>query len=180
MHHVNQSTMPADAHSRRSLLTTGGAMLAGAAALVASPRLAEAEQDPHAGHNMGQMEHMDHAGHEGHGKPASQHQALIDAALDCVAKGEACVPHCIDLMGKGDTSLVECLKSVLAMMPMCTAVARVAALDAPRLKDLAKLCGEVCADCEKVCRKHAEHHAVCKACAESCASFVKESKKLTG
>jgi Cys-rich four helix bundle protein (predicted Tat secretion target) len=177
MHQVNQSSMPADALSRRSLLATGGAMFAGAAALAASPRLAQAEQDPHAGHDM---EHMGPASQEGHGKPASQHQALVDAALDCVAKGEACVPHCIDLMAKGDTSLVECMKSVLAMMPMCTAVARLAALDAPRLKDLAKLCGDVCADCETVCRKHAEHHAVCKACAEACASFVKESKKLTG
>jgi Cys-rich four helix bundle protein (predicted Tat secretion target) len=174
MRDANPSRAETDAFSRRTLLAAGGGLLAGGAGLLASARVAQAQEDPHAGHNM------DHDGHEGHGKSASQHQALLDAALDCVAKGEACVPHCIELTAKGDTSLVECLKSVLAMMPMCTAVARLAALDAPRLKELAKLCGEVCADCETVCRKHAEHHAVCKACAEACASFVKESKKLTG
>ncbi len=169
---AGRSALEADALSRRSLLATGSALLA-AAGLAASARTARAEDDPHAGH-------MDHSAHEGHGQSASQHQALVDAALDCVAKGEACVPHCVGLMEKGDNSLAECLRSVLAMMPLCTAVARLASLDAPRLKDLTKLCGEVCAECEKVCRKHAEHHAVCKACADSCAAFVKESKKLTG
>lgn len=162
------------AMNRRSLLAAGGVLLAGTTGLLATTKTAQAEPaDPHAGHE-------DHASHDGHGQTSSQHQAVVDAALDCVAKGEACVPHCIELTAKGDTSLVECLKSVLAMMPMCTAVARLAALDAPRLKELAKLCDDVCADCEKVCRKHAEHHAVCKACAEACASFVRESKKLTG
>ncbi len=169
---VDRSTLEADTLSRRSLLAAGSALLAGTG-ILASARSARAQDDPHAGH-------MDHSAHEGHDQSASQHQALVEAALDCVTKGEACVPHCVGLMEKGDTSLAECLKSVLAMMPLCTAVARLASLDVPRLKDLAKLCGEVCAECEKVCRKHAEHHAVCKACAESCAVFVKESKKLTG
>ncbi|HEX2841431.1 four-helix bundle copper-binding protein [Hyphomicrobium sp.] len=172
MHVADRNSLETAALSRRSLLAAGSAVLAGSG-LIGSARSARAQDDPHAGH-------MDHSAHEGHGQQASQHQALAEAALDCVAKGEACVHHCVGLMEKGDKSLAECLKSVLAMMPLCTAVVRLASLDAPRLKDLAKLCGEVCAECEKVCRKHAEHHAVCKACAESCAAFVKESKKLTG
>lgn len=157
--------------NRRSALALGGAALAGAATLVAGGTAARAE-DPHAGHD-----HHDHQ--SANGKASSQHQALVDAAIDCVRRGEACVPHCVESLSKGDTMLAECLESVFAMMPVCTAVARLAANDAPRLKELAKVCGDICADCEKVCRKHEGHHEVCKACADACAAFVKESKKLT-
>lgn len=150
---------------RRQALRVGGGLLA--AGLFAAASGAHAEPaDPH-------------AGHEHHGHSASQHKALIEAAQHCVESAEACVPHCVALLGKGDTSLAECLQNVLAMTPVCTAAARLASLDAPRLKELVKVCRDVCADCEKVCRKHAEHHEVCKACAESCAAFVKEAKKLT-
>lgn len=161
-----------DGLSRRSALVLGGGALAGAAALFATGTTSLA-QDPHAGH-----EH--HGEHGANPKADSQHQALIDAAFDCVRRGEACVPHCVDTLAKGDTMLAECLESVLAMMPVCTAVSRLATIDAPRLKELAKVCGDICADCEKVCRKHESHHAVCKACADACAAFVKESKKLSG
>lgn len=159
-----------NAVTRRTAIAFTGAALAGAAGVTASSQAIRAEHEGHA--------HHDHAGHEGHGKD-SQHQALTDAAMHCVSAGEACVPHCVELLAKGDTSLGECLESVLVMMPMCTAVARASGFDADRLKEMAKLCGDICADCEKVCREHAEHHAVCKACADSCAAFVKEARKLT-
>jgi Cys-rich four helix bundle protein (predicted Tat secretion target) len=154
--------------SRRHALRAGGAVLVAGALGGAGDARAE-PADPHAGH-------VDHE-HGMHG-PA-KHQALIDAAHKCVASAEACVPHCVALLGKGDTSLAECLERVLAMAPVCTAVARVASLEADRLKELVKVCGDICDDCEKACRKHAEHHAVCKVCADSCATFITESKKLT-
>jgi Cys-rich four helix bundle protein (predicted Tat secretion target) len=156
--------------SRRDALGVGGAVLA-ASAFAAGVRAEPA--DSHAGHEG------HHMGHEHHAQSSSQHQALVEAAQHCVASAEACVPHCLSLLGKGDTSLAECLSNVLAMAPVCSAAARLAALDAPHLKDLVKVCLDVCADCEKACRKHAEHHEVCKACAESCAAFIKEGKKLT-
>lgn len=174
-HAQDAPAQPRPSVDRRSALLLGSGALAGAATLlgVVGPAAAQ-KDDPHAGHDM-----HDHHRHGEHGHTDSQHQALIEVALDCVAKGEACVPHCVDLMATGDTSLADCLRSVSAMMPLCSAAARFAALDAPRLKAVAKLCGDICDDCEKVCRKHAEHHQVCKACADSCAAFVKESRKLT-
>lgn len=179
MRETTEATIPSDPAivSRRSALALGGAAIAGVSALAATSTTVLAQDHDHS--------HHDHAGHDhgshdhGSAKPDTQHQAVIDSATDCVAKAEACVPHCVASLAKGDTSLAECLESVLAMMPMCTAVARLAALDAPRLKDVAKLCADICVDCEKVCRKHEAHHAVCKACADSCAHFVKESRKLT-
>jgi Cys-rich four helix bundle protein (predicted Tat secretion target) len=168
---MNEGTAVSSASdmSRRHALRLGGALLATGAALGSSME-ARAE---HAGHEHHGGDHAHHA------HASSKHQALIDAAQRCVASAEACVPHCVALLGKGDTSLAECLESVLEMAPVCTAVVRLAALDAGRLKELAKVCSDICADCEKVCRKHAEHHEVCKVCADSCAAFIKESKKLT-
>jgi hypothetical protein len=72
------------------------------------------------------------------------------------------------------------MNSVAAMLPMCTAVVRVAAFDAPRLKEVTKLCIDICTDCEKECRKHEQHHVQCKNCADSCATFITEGKKVIG
>ncbi|MGQ0674021.1 MAG: four-helix bundle copper-binding protein [Hyphomicrobium sp.] len=150
--------------SRRGLLeaSIGTALAAGA---LTAPALAGAGAD-------------DHAGHGASTGGAAKHQALIDSALACVNRGEVCTAHCIELLAKGDTSIAECLRRVSAMLPMCRALSQFAALDAARLKDLARLCIDVCDDCEKECRRHETHHAVCKACAESCARCIKDCKAL--
>jgi Cys-rich four helix bundle protein (predicted Tat secretion target) len=88
--------------------------------------------------------------------------------------------HCAKQLGAGDTSMKDCMNSVSIMLPMCTAVARFAAFDAPRLKEVVNLCVDVCSDCEKECRKREQHQAQCKNCADSCAAFIREGKKVLG
>ncbi|MFA5951255.1 MAG: four-helix bundle copper-binding protein [Hyphomicrobium sp.] len=148
--------------SRRSVL---------AGALVASAGLTAVLSRAFAGDPT--HDHMDGGG-------ASPNGALIIAATDCVRNAEICAAHCVAALATGDTSLKDCHRAVLAMQPMCSALARFAAIDAPRLKELAKLCIDVCDDCEKQCKKHAEHHAVCKACGEACAACIKECRTLIG
>jgi Cys-rich four helix bundle protein (predicted Tat secretion target) len=131
--------------------------------------------------NWADAQNADHAAHGGHAAAGpAKYQDLIDAALACVHRGEVCIDHCAKQMGTGDTSLKDCMNSVATMLPMCTAVARFAAFDAPRLKEVTRLCVDICADCEKECRKHEEHHAQCKNCAESCAAFIREGRKVLG
>ena len=130
---------------------------------------ASAQTGAHEGHDMN---HMDH------GAAGAQNQALIDAALTCVNRGDVCLQHCIKLLSTGDTSLKDCIRTVSAMLPLCETLARYGALEAPRLKELAKLCADVCDDCEKECRKHEQHHVECKNCAQSCAACSKECRKL--
>lgn len=169
--------------SRRAAL----GLAAAAAAMGAGAALAA--DDPHAGHDMGDMDHskmdhskMDHGGMDhskmDHSMHGTKHKAVIDTASACIAKGEICVAHCIELMKGGDTAMADCMKSVSIMMPMCAALVRLAALDAKRLKELAAVCEDVCADCEAECKKHADKHAVCKACMESCTACIKECKAL--
>ena len=159
---TEQSNPRVVAVDRRSLLAAGLAA-AGAAAALTGSATARAETG--------------HEHHARHGGPAP-HQAVIDAALLCVNRGDVCADHCIALMGNGDTSLVDCLRSVSAMLPMCATLAKLAALDAKRLKAFAKVCLDVCADCEVECKKHQDKHASCKACAVSCAECVKACKTL--
>ena len=131
--------------SRRRVLASAG--VAGLLLPVATLKGAAAEE-----------EHHHHGG--------AKYQSLIDAGLLCVSRGEVCAAHCIDLLGKGERELADCLASVSAMLPMCAMLARYAALDAPRLKELAKVCIDVCDDCATACDKHAKKHEVCKACKE--------------
>jgi Cys-rich four helix bundle protein (predicted Tat secretion target) len=117
------------------------------------------------------------AGHEHHHTGAAAHQALIDATHECMAAGDACIQHCIDRLSAGDKTLGDCARSVEQMVAMVTAVSKLAAQNAPRLKELAKICGKACRDCEAECRKH-EQHPPCKRCAEACVKCAAECDKV--
>jgi Cys-rich four helix bundle protein (predicted Tat secretion target) len=157
--------------SRRAALGfAAAAVTLGAAAARAAEGMDHSQMD------HSQMDHskMDHSGMD----MGAKHKALIDTASACIAKGEVCVAHCMDLIKGGDTAMVECMKTVSIMMPMTAALVRLAALDAKRLKELTAVCKDVCADCEAECKKHADKHAVCKACMDSCTACIKECKAL--
>jgi Cys-rich four helix bundle protein (predicted Tat secretion target) len=108
----------------------------------------------------------------------SPHQAVVEATKRCETVGNACLRHCQRLTRLGDKSLADCMRSVSAMLPVCVAMNRLATQDAKRLKDLAKVCADICRDCEAECRKHEFHHVECKRCAEACAATVKVLTEL--
>lgn len=116
-------------------------------------------------------------GHEHHAE--NPNAGLIDAALDCVKKGDVCQQHCIELVKAGDTSIADCLRTVVDMLPMCATLTKLASHQSVHLAALARVCIAVCEDCEKECRKHENKHAACKACAESCAACIEACKKNT-
>ncbi len=64
------------------------------------------------------------------------------------------------------------------MNAACTGLARLAALNSDHLPAYAKVCLEICKDCEAECRKHEKTHAICKACAESCKACIAECEKV--
>jgi len=145
-----------DSVGRRKVLASAGLVAAMAAV---SPTLA-----------FGSSQHE----HE----TAAVHTNVVDAALDCVKKGQACIEHCIGLFKVGDTSVAECADMVQEMLAMCTALSQFASYQSKHLADLAKVCISVCEDCEKECRKHEKKHVACKACADSCGQCIKECKML--
>jgi Cys-rich four helix bundle protein (predicted Tat secretion target) len=116
--------------------------------------------------------------HHDHGAMGKANAALITTASDCLQTGEACLAHCLVLLGKGDKEMAACAQSVNELLAICTALMKVASQDSRFVPALAKVAGDVCSNCEKECRKHEKKHAECKACADSCAACLKECKKL--
>lgn len=112
------------------------------------------------------------SGHAHHHHNSKENDALTRFAAHCETTGNACINHCLILLGDGDTEMADCAGSVQLMKPVCEAVAYHAAADSSYLKELVSVCKTVCADCEDACRKHEKKHAECHACAESCADMV--------
>ena len=75
-------------------------------------------------------------------------------------------------------TLAECARSVAQLVPVCTALAQLAALRSPHVAELAKAATVICKECEAQCRKHADHHDFCKNCADSCAACIKACEGL--
>lgn len=119
----------------------------------------------------------DHAHH--HHPAGLKYQALVDSAQSCLSSGEACLAHCFELLGNGEKEMAACARSVNQMLAMVETLRKLAVVDSKFLPRYAKLCGEMCQDCEKECRKHEKKHAECKACADSCAACLKECNKLS-
>lgn len=148
--------------NRRELLL-GGMALAGAA-LAGNAR---AEGEAHHHHDMG-----------GHVHSANPYAALATSASDCIQKGEACLSHCLTVLGEGDKDMAECARSVNQMLAICAALQQLANQNSKRLPKLAALALDVCNECEESCKKHAKEHEECRLCGESCAACAKECRKF--
>ena len=122
----------------------------------------------------------DHDHQHGPAGMAPRNAGLIAASADCLKTGEACLAHCLYLLGNGDREMAACAQSVNELLASCTALMKLAGQDSKHVPGFAKLAAEICASCEKECRKHENHHAECKACAESCAACLKECKRALG
>ena len=147
---------------RREMLKTVGAAMAAA---ISTTALA-ADHD-----------HHDHSHHD-HGAMKNPYAALIASSSDCLKTGEACLAHCLVLLGQGDKVMASCAQSVNGLLAICSTLGRLAGQNSKHTLALAKVAADVCAECEKECRKH-DKHAECKACADACASCLKECKKLS-
>lgn len=119
----------------------------------------------------------EHSHHHMHGD-GNKNQNLIASASDCLTKGEACLSHCLVLLGDGEKEMAACARSVNQMLAICTALHKVAVQDGSMLPAMAKVAAQTCEACEKECRKHAKKHAECKACADSCADCLKQCKAI--
>lgn len=146
--------------NRRELLV-GGIALAGAAMV----GQATAQTDTH-----------EHAHHHGGGVSGT----LTLAIADCIQKGEACLNHCIELLGQGEREMAACAKTVNEMLAVCGALRQLANQNSQQSARMAAIAMDVCRQCEDECKKHAAKHETCKACGESCKACYDECRKLVG
>lgn len=108
------------------------------------------------------------------GDPGSR---LVTVASECIEAGERCQAHCFQQFAAGDTSLARCAQSVTLMLAMCRTLVTAAAQGSPRLKDIARVCGQTCRDCEAACKQHAGHHELCRQCMEACRTCATACEK---
>lgn len=149
--------------NRRELLVGAAAM---AAAVTAGNAAAQAQKHEHK--------------HE-HGGPSKRNKALIKSTGECVEAGQACLHHCLVLMGQGDKSLASCAMSVSDLLAACSALQQLASAESPHLAEMAKVAMKICEDCERECKKpEMAKHEECRACGEACAACYKECKKTVG
>lgn len=141
-----------------------GAIACGGNSAVAQNTAPKAPAPPPAGH----------AHHQG-GDPA-----LLEAVEACIARGEACLAHCLAMLAGGDTTMGTCAKAVYEMKAVMAGVAAAAASGSRHLAALTKVAAEFCKDCEAECRKHADKHAVCKECLDACTKSVAALQKAAG
>ena len=163
--------------NRRELLTNAAAMIA--AATTGSVFAADHDKMDMGGMDMGGMDMSHEHGHEHkheHHK-STRNQKLIDAATDCTQKAQICLQHCLVQMGKGDNDLAACAQSASQVAAVCAALEQMAAAEAKRLPEFAKVVMEICKDCEEECKK-TDKHPECKACGEACAACAKECKAI--
>lgn len=117
-------------------------------------------------------DHGDHAGHR-HEDHAPKHEGLLGKVNNCLDKGQRCVSHCFVAFKEGDLTLADCAAKAQEMLAICDGFSYLVTANSSYLKDYAKVCKAVCADCEDECRKHEDKHMECKECAEACAMVVK-------
>ena len=113
-------------------------------------------------------------GHD-HSKHSAQLPDVLDAANNCLDKGQRCIAHCLVSFQEGDVALADCASKVHEMQAICGAFSYLLAANSDYVRSYAAICEKVCKDCEQECRKH-EEHVECKACAEACAEIVDQIK----
>jgi Cys-rich four helix bundle protein (predicted Tat secretion target) len=111
-------------------------------------------------------------------KAFKKRASLVNVTNECIARGQACLSHCMETFVEGDTTMAECARAVQEMLVTCQAFGQLAANDSVVLRPMAQACIAVCEECEKQCRPHEDHQPECRECAEACSALVKEAKKL--
>lgn len=149
--------------NRRDILQ-GGALLS--AAVFAGIASAAGSED----HNH---EHL-HEAHDGN----ARYSDLAHAATHCVMFGEACIDHCITLLGQGEREMAACARSVEELLAACNMLRQLATIQSAYVPRMAKVVMDICQACEQECRKHEKKHKPCRDCGDACADCYKECAKI--
>lgn len=150
---------------RRLLLAAG---TVGAAFTAATSAVAQAVD-----HSKHQMASADHAHHG----PGPYVKAATTAGA-CIETGQACLAHCIVLLGQGDKGMAACATSVEQMLATCRALQSLALQQSSLTPAMAKVAHDACRACEKECKKHESKHAECKACMQACDKCAQACKAI--
>lgn len=101
---------------------------------------------------------------------------LIAATGVCITRGETCLTHCVEMLGRGESAMAECAATVRQTLAACTALQKLAAQRSVHTARMAAVVARICDDCEQACRKHPDMPE-CVACADACADCAQACRK---
>ncbi len=102
----------------------------------------------------------------------------VEAASQCIVKGQICINMCIDFLEQGHKEMADCLRSVEETTALCDTFIKLSTLKSPSTKKIAAICLDSCERCAAQCDKHADHHEECKECSDACKTCISEFKKI--
>lgn len=117
------------------------------------------------------------SGHDHH-HANSANAKLVDASLNCIKTGQACLSHCMSEFKNGNKKMVDCATSVQEMLTMCDTMSQMASFESKHIKKVAQACIDVCESCANECDKHAKDHITCENCRNACKDCIKAMKDI--
>lgn len=104
-----------------------------------------------------------------------KYQNCIDACADSIVACKNCANE--DLKEHDVEALARCIKLNHDGAAVCILAMQAMSSDSEFVKQICKLCAEICTSCADECDKH-EHIEHCKICAEACRKCALECIKL--
>lgn len=97
--------------------------------------------------------------------------SCIAACSECIVESNNCANS--DLNEQDIKILVRCIKLNRDCAAICALAMEAMAADSEFVKQICKLCAEICDACEDECKKHS-HMEHCSKCAEACGKCAVE------
>ncbi|MDB5202335.1 MAG: four-helix bundle copper-binding protein [Ferruginibacter sp.] len=99
-----------------------------------------------------------------------QYKICIEACLRCAAICNHCAANAAK--ENHDGMMAKCIQLSMECSAICYAAAQLMSLGSDRIKDICKLCAEMCDACAAECSSHENEH--CQECAEACTKCADE------
>ncbi|KMK76328.1 four-helix bundle copper-binding protein [Alkalihalobacillus pseudalcaliphilus] len=104
----------------------------------------------------------------------SQYQECLEACLTCMEKCNTCFDACLD--EDNVKMMAACIRLDRECADICSFTARAIQTNSPILKEVIKLCVEICQACGDECGRHNHEH--CQNCADACYHCAEVCRKI--
>lgn len=104
-----------------------------------------------------------------------KNEDLIKALQKCARECINCATKCLD--EDNLQKMVPCIRTDHECAEICSATAKVLAMNGSKAASMVKTCESICRECAEECDKHEHQHCkdcakACRECAEACTKFA--------
>lgn len=103
-----------------------------------------------------------------------QYKLCIEACLTAASLCNHCATSC--LKEEHLPMMSKCIQLAMECSTICYATAQLMNFNSDKVKEIAKLCADMCDACAEECGKHDNDH--CRECAEACTKCADECETI--